>query len=130
MPYTQESGAIQVANKIREKVRSLNIIHTGSPIGQYVTLSLGVSSTFPHFQDLRRYTKYRGNHRGIAPNADTLNTGATTGGLPLQMVFIFIICVSPNFETLPETLIAAAEQALYQAKKAGGDRVVLEVCDD
>ncbi len=82
LPYTQESGAIQVANKIREKVKSLNIIHTGSPIGQYVTLSLGVSSTFPHFK------------------------------------------------TLPETLIAAAEQALYQAKKAGGDRVLIEVCDD
>jgi PleD family two-component response regulator len=36
----------------------------------------------------------------------------------------------PHVKTVPETLTAAAEQALYQAKKAGRDRVVLQVCED
>lgn len=43
--YLQEAKA--VAEKVRTAVKDLGIEHQGSPIGNYVTLSLGVASTVP-----------------------------------------------------------------------------------
>lgn len=77
LPNTPAQGAFHVAENIRANVRSLKIIHANSPTSQYVTLSLGVASTFP--------------------------------------------C----HEFSPETLIAAADKALYQAKEKGRDTVWL-----
>lgn len=44
---TPAEGALKVAEKIRDNLRALEIDHAGSQIDQYVTLSLGVSTTFP-----------------------------------------------------------------------------------
>lgn len=47
LPHTPCSGAITVANAIREQVKSLHISHRGSPLSNWVTLSLGVASIIP-----------------------------------------------------------------------------------
>jgi diguanylate cyclase (GGDEF)-like protein len=48
LPNTNAETAFAVAEKIRTKVKGLGIAHGKSPISQYVTLSLGVSSIVPH----------------------------------------------------------------------------------
>ena len=45
LPQTGLSGAISVAEQIREQVLSLNLPHEASPVARQVTLSFGVSST-------------------------------------------------------------------------------------
>jgi diguanylate cyclase (GGDEF)-like protein len=77
LPCTPITGAVQVAEAIRQAVRGLEIPHKNSPVSWCVTISLGVA--------------------GILPTP----------------------------ETLPATLITAADAALYQAKSSGRDRVVL-----
>jgi diguanylate cyclase (GGDEF)-like protein len=47
MPNTNTFSAIHVANMIQAGVRDLQIIHEGSAINQYVTLSLGVATVIP-----------------------------------------------------------------------------------
>jgi diguanylate cyclase (GGDEF)-like protein len=47
LPNTNGEGALQVAQEIRVLIRKLAIAHPKSAIGQYVTLSLGVSCTIP-----------------------------------------------------------------------------------
>ncbi|NCJ08376.1 diguanylate cyclase [Synechococcales cyanobacterium C] len=76
LPSTPFPGAVQVANKICEAVRSQHLPHQASMISEGVTLSCGVASLLP----------------------------------------------TPN-ETA-EKLIVLADQALYQAKQQGRDRVV------
>lgn len=78
LPNTTESGAVQVAETIGEKVRALKIAHAKSKVNRYVTLSLGVASTIP------------------------------------------------SHEQSEADLIAAADDALYQAKEAGRDRAILK----
>jgi diguanylate cyclase (GGDEF)-like protein len=45
LPQTGLSGAISVAEQIREHVLSLNLRHEASPVARQVTLSFGVSSS-------------------------------------------------------------------------------------
>ncbi|MGV2831721.1 diguanylate cyclase domain-containing protein [Myxosarcina sp. GI1(2024)] len=47
LPLTDKIGALKVAEKIRQNVEQLKISHQSSPISQFVTLSLGVSSMIP-----------------------------------------------------------------------------------
>lgn len=77
LPHTPISGALQVADDIRQRIRALEIVHAKSDINHYITLSIGIA-----------------------------------GGIP-----------SPQGS--PEALIAAADQALYQAKAGGRDTVVI-----
>ncbi|MFB2838589.1 diguanylate cyclase domain-containing protein [Floridanema evergladense] len=48
LPNTSAETAFDIAERIRTKVKCLQIAHSNSPIAQYVTLSLGVSSIVPH----------------------------------------------------------------------------------
>ena len=48
LPNTLGENAFEVAERIRENLKQLQIPHAGSLVSEYVTLSLGVSSTFPH----------------------------------------------------------------------------------
>jgi diguanylate cyclase (GGDEF)-like protein len=47
LPNTKTEGAIQIAEKIRSRVKALRIVHANSRFRQHVTLSLGVASTIP-----------------------------------------------------------------------------------
>lgn len=47
LPNTNASGAVHLASAIHKEVQQLLIPHTSSSAGEYVTLSLGVSSTIP-----------------------------------------------------------------------------------
>jgi diguanylate cyclase (GGDEF)-like protein len=49
LPNTNGEGALRVAQEIRLSLHNQAIAHPQSPIGEYVTLSLGVSSTIPGF---------------------------------------------------------------------------------
>lgn len=77
LPQTSQRGGFQVAEKIREAVKGLEIPHPHSPVSDHVTISVGVSSLIPH------------------KNCS------------------------------PKTLIRMVDNALYQAKELGRDRVVL-----
>ncbi len=48
LPNTPAEGAIQVAENIREKIKSLNIPHSQSKAGGCITVSLGISSVVPN----------------------------------------------------------------------------------
>jgi diguanylate cyclase (GGDEF)-like protein len=48
LPNTDAVGAVYVAENIRAAVRDLAIVHSSSPIGDYVTMSLGVSTIIPN----------------------------------------------------------------------------------
>lgn len=74
LPDTPIAGASMVAEKIRQAVHALALVHSGSA-HHHITLSIGVA----------------------AMSADNINT--------------------------PQTLIEAADRALYQAKDAGRNRV-------
>jgi diguanylate cyclase (GGDEF)-like protein len=45
LPQTDLSGAISVAEQIRERILALNFPHDASPVASHVTLSFGVSSS-------------------------------------------------------------------------------------
>jgi diguanylate cyclase (GGDEF)-like protein len=45
LPETDLSGAISVAEQIRERILALNLPHEASPVASHVTLSFGVSSS-------------------------------------------------------------------------------------
>ncbi|MFB6277786.1 MAG: diguanylate cyclase domain-containing protein [Halothece sp.] len=47
LPYTPQIGAFQLAEQIREAVKTLNIAHPHSPVSNIVTVSVGVSSMVP-----------------------------------------------------------------------------------
>lgn len=47
MPHTDDYGAIQVADLIRQAVINLQISHEGSQVAEYVTVSIGISTAMP-----------------------------------------------------------------------------------
>lgn len=47
LPYTSQIGAFQLAEKICDAVKGLQLPHPHSPISHYVTVSVGVSSITP-----------------------------------------------------------------------------------
>ena len=48
LPRTPIDGAFHVAETIRQNVIGLKLSHSGSAISQYVTISIGITSTVPH----------------------------------------------------------------------------------
>ena len=50
LPNTHAEGALIVAQKIQKSIADLALIHPKSTISQYITLSIGVSSTVPSQQ--------------------------------------------------------------------------------
>jgi diguanylate cyclase (GGDEF)-like protein len=75
LPQTSRWGAVQVAEALRAAIQQQQLQHRDSPIGNYVSLSVGVASLFP------------------------------------------------TVDGEPKDLLQAADQALYQAKQQGRDRV-------
>jgi diguanylate cyclase (GGDEF)-like protein len=45
MPNTKAEGALSIANLMRREVESLQIPHKGSEVGEYVTISIGVTTS-------------------------------------------------------------------------------------
>ncbi len=76
LPETEEAGALLIAEQMRRQVEELALEHKYSPVGDHVTVSLGVSTTTP---DINRKL---------------------------------------------HDLILTADQALYQAKESGRNRLV------
>ncbi|MBD6617608.1 PleD family two-component system response regulator [Komarekiella sp. 'clone 1'] len=50
MPNTHASGALHVATAMQAAVRDLQIVHHGSAVSQYVTLSMGVATVIPTWE--------------------------------------------------------------------------------
>ncbi|MEH2404801.1 PleD family two-component system response regulator [Nostoc sp.] len=50
MPYTAASGAVHVAEMIQAGIKDLQIVHDGSVMSQYVTLSMGVATVVPTWE--------------------------------------------------------------------------------
>jgi diguanylate cyclase (GGDEF)-like protein len=47
LPNTDAVGAVQIAQKIRQEIGSLRLVHPSSTVSGFVTLSLGVTTTVP-----------------------------------------------------------------------------------
>ncbi|MCM0590985.1 MAG: PleD family two-component system response regulator [Gloeotrichia echinulata IR180] len=50
MPNTHAAGAVHVAKGMQAGVRDLQIVHHGSAVSQYVTLSMGVATIIPTWE--------------------------------------------------------------------------------
>jgi diguanylate cyclase (GGDEF)-like protein len=50
LPYTHASGAVHVAAAMQAGVRELKIVHSGSAVSEYITLSLGIATIIPSFE--------------------------------------------------------------------------------
>ncbi len=50
LPGTDTIGAQHVAESVRQRLRDCQIPHSGSEVGDYVTLSMGVVNCIPHVQ--------------------------------------------------------------------------------
>ncbi len=44
LPYTNAEGALSIGDLLRAKVESLQIPHAASPVSQFVTVSLGITT--------------------------------------------------------------------------------------
>lgn len=50
LPHTHDRGALHVAAAMQAGVRELKIVHSGSTVSQFVTLSLGIATVIPNFE--------------------------------------------------------------------------------
>ncbi len=50
MPYTPAFGAVHVAAAIQAGIKDLQIVHEGSPVSQYLTLSMGIATIVPTWE--------------------------------------------------------------------------------
>ncbi|MEH2291796.1 PleD family two-component system response regulator [Nostoc sp.] len=50
MPYTPASGAVHVAAAIQAGIKDLQIVHEGSAVSQYLTLSMGIATVVPTWE--------------------------------------------------------------------------------
>ena len=47
LPAVDKHGAVKLAETVRQKVEALKIMHEGSPVSGYITLSIGVNCQEP-----------------------------------------------------------------------------------
>lgn len=52
MPNTQDTEASDVAAAMQIGVKNLQIVHHGSPVSEYVTVSMGIATTIPTWETL------------------------------------------------------------------------------
>lgn len=92
LPNTSALEAVAIAETIRAQVRMLSLAHIGSPISNYVTLSLGIASVIPSLEvspelliaeaDKALYqAKQKGRNRAIFSVGITLQAPATHSSL-------------------------------------------------
>ncbi|NET35988.1 MAG: diguanylate cyclase [Cyanothece sp. SIO1E1] len=97
LPLTEIAGALQVAEKIRQTIKVLAIATPTVPAGLQASEAVESPPFTPAIQDI--------------PQAAVVT------------ISLGVASTIPNASTAPEMLIAAADQALYQSKKGGRDRV-------
>lgn len=51
LPYTPATGALKVAEAIRNKIKELNIAHSSSSVSSIVTVSMGIAGSIPNNED-------------------------------------------------------------------------------
>ena len=81
LPEINETGALKVAKKMQKTVKELHIVHAGSEINHYLTVSIGIA------------------------------------------------CTTCSQENPPESIVQAADNALYTAKNAGRNKIKLSRSD-
>jgi|GEM_PF-1387460 len=95
LPNTDFSGAIKTAEAINQAVEQLKMPNEASPISDYITISLGVSTMIPKKgeqpDELIRYAdnalyeaKGRGRNRTVAKQPDADNPARPLNEFPLQ----------------------------------------------
>ncbi|MHC5599466.1 MAG: GGDEF domain-containing response regulator [Nostoc sp.] len=50
MPHTPASGALHIAATIQSGIKDLQIVHEGSAVSQYLTLSMGIATVVPSWE--------------------------------------------------------------------------------
>ena len=70
LPETDQAGARTLAERIRQAVEALKILHRGSPIGSHVTMSVGLATELENYENYEALFKradealYQAKHLG------------------------------------------------------------------